>query len=311
MRGAPRASRSRARGEPLDPFDQTDPSYFQQGPEMKNFFDDIQVQHRSLGDIEAEADRARQLVGVGSIGKVKISDIMAALKIDVIPRPDSAMGRAAAMSQVDASGNRVLLRQSLFRDYELDRIEARELMIHETGHVFLHRGLESKPYVVGGNARQAYIREEESAENQAWRFERAFFLPRSYGNWNAATADIVTDVRISPESIDTRWQEMRLEIERTTERPSFRNIIEAARLQSRSSPVFASPTAAERVAAIEKRRLALWRELPLVNDMNPELYRLCHGTLIKWDHYLKPYPPSAMGWHMKHGSIQAYLEDIS
>jgi hypothetical protein len=143
--------------------------------ELPLIYDDYPVPQRTLEEIEAEAGRCRSLAELDKDGRIDVFQLLDACKIKLEVRPDAEMKDAEAYSL--AGTQKIVCRRSVSRGVRFGDPAARELMGHELGHMFLHRGIAAKARKIGGNGQLTFIAEDQSAETQASTFARALFVP--------------------------------------------------------------------------------------------------------------------------------------
>jgi len=139
-------------------------------------FNDIPVEPLSQRQIEdAAATWIREESGQAGQEVIDVLRIYEAAKIEIAVRRNTEMGddlaRAAPLS------NRVFTRASLLQAAKRDDEMAGLEFAHELGHVVFHRGPEMKARKPRRHAKEGFIRERESAEEQAWKFARAVKMP--------------------------------------------------------------------------------------------------------------------------------------
>lgn len=133
--------------------------------------DDYPVPSRTLEEIEAEANRCRSLAELDAEGRLNLFELLRAWEIKLELAPDSRMGNAKAYSL--AENQKIYCGRNISRGLRFGDPMAREIIGHELGHMFMHRGPEPKALKVGGNGQFSFIAEDQSAETQASKFSRA------------------------------------------------------------------------------------------------------------------------------------------
>jgi hypothetical protein len=225
---------------------------------------------------------------------IDVLRIYEAAKIEIAVRRNTEMGddlaRAAPLS------NRVFTRASLLQAAKRDDEMAGLEFAHELGHVVFHRGPEVKARKLGGNAKEGFIRERESAEEQAWKFARAVKMPLPIARICASADELAQRCSVPLEHARLRLAEID-EFVRPRETPAFVR----AFLEKQKSP---RELAEERRAAEAKERLRPWSSAQRIP--NEPSARLCSSGRwrVEWSEFGKM---TQCGWLVRDGKIVAWM----
>jgi len=145
--------------------------------------------------------------------------------------------------------------------------------------VVFHRGPEMKARKLGGNAKEGFIRERESAEEQAWKFARAVKMPLPIARICASADELAQRCSVPLEHARLRLAEID-EFVRPRETPAFVR----AFLEKQKSP---RELAEERRAAEAKERLRPWSSAQRIP--NEPSARLCSSGRwrVEWSEFGK------------------------
>jgi IrrE N-terminal-like domain len=269
---------------------------------MSKFWDEVPVPPIALDRIEALGSDLRNLAKATVEDRLIIDPLLQSLGIELEVESDRWMGRAIALASRSKEQKRIHVRRSLSKALRDDDDEARFILFHEIGHLFLHRGAEMKPRIVDGNHREAFIRAEESAEIQADTFARSFALPRNFPWWNKADELIGKIVGIPERFV----RERRSEIE---PKASLSKLYSELGIMRGDAALNRTKFySRETLASVAIQKHELWDKLPIIDGEDPALYRRCGMYQIAWKDYGKPNPPSQMGWLIRDGRIRSYFE---
>jgi hypothetical protein len=156
-------------------------------------------------EIEAEADRCRSRGQRAEDGRIDVFGLLSNWNIRLIVKSDADMGKEEAYSVAD----RIHCRRAVSRGLRFGDPQARYVIGHELGHIFLHRGAAPKARKVDGNKKLGFISEEESAEVQAWKFSRALFITRLDLMSGEDDEDLALRVGIPSYAVGRRREEVR------------------------------------------------------------------------------------------------------
>jgi len=174
---------------------------------MPELIDDYPVPYRSLREIEDEMGRLRGLAGLLDSDQIDPFEFMSALHIKFAVRSTSQM--QGALSFATAQDNTIWATRELSKGLRLCEPKYLHTWAHEIAHLALHRGSGPKARMGGqGNRSINFIREENSAEHQAWLGARALFLPRSELLLGLTIEEVAVKVGLTPRIVQMRVDEI-------------------------------------------------------------------------------------------------------
>jgi hypothetical protein len=214
--------------------------------------------------------------------------------LEIVVRPDEAMGRALAFAR--PQGKEIFVRQSVLEGAIADEGEARFILFHELVHVIVHCG-PRRFRIAGGNKSMEYIADDESAEWQANRIARAAFMPSEMVLSTRSPRDLAQMAGVPlPEAL-ARFQELTA-LQAREVSPSLR--LEIARVRA----LDASSHRTSRRSEFEVLKFELWNALPVVEGEPPAETRLCGIYQIWWSHFGKL---TQCGWYIEGRTIVSYF----
>lgn len=263
-------------------------------------YDDYPVQRRTLDEIEAEADRCRLLAELGSDGRIDVFQLLQAWKIKLDVRPDAEMKDVEAFS---LAGQQVIAcRRSLSRGLRFGSPTSREVLGHELGHMFLHRGAEAKARKIGGNGQLTFIAEDQSAETQASTFARALFITRLDLTSGEADEELAVRVGFPPHCVSLRREEVRQAILARLPRKvpaDVARFLRTARKSERTQQVSTHDVD-------DQQRRSAWARTALIAGEDPSRVRSARGWRVEWDHF--GYAVSQVGWTVVYDEVRCFMD---
>jgi hypothetical protein len=148
------------------------------------------------------------------------------------------------------------------------------------------------------------IDKEESAEDQAWKFSRALFIPRE--DLDSGESDEALAVRLGiPEgAVELRRKDVRDALKVAGPRIVP---LEAMRFLKQSRHEATTADAVRKAAdRAELAKQVAWRRAAQIPSEDPREFRLARGFKIQWSHHERG--DSHYGWTIISGEARAYLD---
>lgn len=267
-------------------------------------FDDYVVPW--MGD-EACEKSAATLRKVLEVGNGRLPHIMHVLEsarrkipeakdLELVVRPDEAMGRADAFANVD--DREIFVRQSVFEAALDDDDRARYVLVHELVHVIFHPG-PRKFRIATGNETPAFIHKHTSAEWQADRIARAMFMPPEMVEQATSPLELARTAGVPLIEARNRIAELRAGQPKVTPLDLQRKIADRE-LGAQSSNCFANRTTQSDAEIFE-----LWNELSVIDGEDPRRSRRCNKWRIAWNEFERT---TEWGWFIDDGRIVSSFE---
>jgi hypothetical protein len=253
-----------------------------------------------LQEIEAEASRCRSYVEPDDDGRIDLNQLLSALRIKLSVKSEREMEDNQAYS--DAEGGQIVCRRHISSGLRFGDPTARYVVAHELGHFFLHRGSARKPRKLSGNKTLPFIAEDESAENQAWKFARALLIPRT--QLKAGETDEALGIRLGlPTGAATlRREEVAKAIK--TKQPKVVPPSVTAFLRSAHRSSNASIVARSNDANAEKHKA--WIFAARIEGEDPAMVRSARGFRVEWDAHGRY--DSQVGWTIRNGEVRSFMD---
>lgn len=257
---------------------------------MADEFDDYGVPPLNERDCEVTAATLRKLLGVDAGPLPHIMEVLErarrtipeAKDLELLPRPDDAMGRAHAFARSDE--REIVARQSIVEGAMDDDPLSRYVLLHELQHVILHPG-PRKFRIAAGNQELRFLSKETSAERQADNIARAMFMPPEMVEAAISPAELARRARVPIAEAQARFRQLR------------GSHVSVFADEKPLSQIKASP-----LSALDALKERLWRELPTIPGEHPEKSRRCGIYRILWADYGLT---SQCGWSLHRGKIIA------
>lgn len=241
---------------------------------------DLSVRHLSDHEIELVASHWRKQLGrfftTNSLDGICLFEAASSFlgsRIEVHARPDGELGHDTAYVSDDRKT--VVVRQSLLE--RARRGDARAIfdLIHELGHIVLHRALVPLARGVEGIEKVQYLRSEESGEHQANYFARAVIVTADEARLYADAEALATECCIPLDQARLR-------------------LVELTKLPEAKARVRAEADAA-------------WEHARTIPGKIATRHRLSRGGFeVEHDQYLRP--THHYGWFVDHGAVVSYIE---
>jgi hypothetical protein len=271
--------------------------------------DDYEVPRRSLEEIEAEANRLVGLAGFLPGDWIDPNEFMSSLKFKLLVKPASQM--MGATSFASAKDNTISVTREMSKDLRYRNPKARYTWAHEVGHLALHRQPGLKARMAGaGNLYLASIKDDESAELQAWKFARAMFVNRTALLAEPSDQRLSSLLEIPAYAIELRRIEVASAIEQLSKRSAAKVVPQEVYkfLGRHRGPTNPTMSIKNATRGKESDWREVWSRAALIDGEDPNLFRSARGFRIAWDH--RGHRLSHMGWAILNGEAVAYL-DIS
>jgi hypothetical protein len=265
-------------------------------------FDDHRVPPMTLEEIEAEADRCRSYGRTDGDGRIDMFELLKALNVKLDVRSDSEMADQVAYSV--AGLRQIRCRRSVSRGLRFGVPEARYVVGHEIGHMFLHRGSAPKARKIDGNERLAYISENESAETQAWKFARALFVTRFDLTSGEDDEAFALRVGIPTGAVSLRREEVRKAMQ--AKAPKVMPSIVATYLQNARSTETKARAERKIAGHADVEHQAAWDRAAQIAGENPAEVRCARGFRVERDHF--GLSASQVGWTVVRGEVRSYMD---
>jgi len=259
-------------------------------------FDDIPVEWRSQGDIDASALPWSRFGKIEGSEVVDVLGVCAQGGIELVPLPDTEMGDDLARAA--PSLQRIFVRKSFLSALHGGDLGAKMDLAHEIGHVVLHRGPEMKARKVEGNAVQRFISEEESAEAQASKFARALTMPLAAIRRLQSAEAIAVACEVPVGQARNRLTD----VTRIAKKRELPEAVQAL-LRARKSP---GELLEERKASEARERLQIWNKAQRIPGDRTNS-RLCSSGKwrVMWSEYQQM---TECGWIIREGKIVAWMD---
>lgn len=268
-------------------------------------FDDYPVAPRTLEEIEAEADRCRARAILAADGRLNLDQLMRAWRIQLVIQKESKMGGAEAYSI--APQQQIFCLRAVSRGLRFGDPHARYVIGHELGHMFLHRGESPKARKVDGNRDLASVKEEVSAERQAWKFARALFVPRQDFGRGESNEDIALRVGIPEGAVGLRREEVQADVQ--ANQPKKVPQIVAKHFEDLRRGEREAQETRKAEAARDLEKLAAWGRAARIEGENSAKVRSARGFRVDWNHYGAFH--SQLGWTVAKGEVRAFMDLLS
>jgi len=265
-------------------------------------FDDHRAPPMTLDEIEAEADRCRSYSKSDVDGRIDMFQLLKALNVKLDIRSDSEMADQVAYSL--AGLRQIRCRRSVSRGLRFGVPDARYVVGHEIGHVFLHRGSAPKARKINGNEKPAFISEDESAEMQAWKFARALFVTRFDLTSGEDDEAVALRVGIPTGAVSLRREEVRKAMQ--AKAPKVMPSIVATYLQNARRTETKDRAARKIAGHPDVEQQAAWDRAAQIAGENPAKVRSARGFRVEWDHF--GLSASQVGWTVVRGEVRSYMD---
>jgi Zn-dependent peptidase ImmA (M78 family) len=251
-------------------------------------------------EIETGANRCRARAVLAADGRPNLDQLLSAWSIRLVPLKESKMEGAEAFSV--AHQQEIFCVRAISRGLRFGDPHARYVVGHELGHMFLHRDQEPKARKIGGNRELVSVKEERSAERQAWKFARALFVPRDDLRFGESNEGIALRVGIPEGAVELRREEVQADL--LAQQPKRVPQIAAKHFDGGPSAII--NTFGKSRLLSTSRKMAAWQRAARIEGEDPAKFRSARGLRVDWDHH--GLFQSQLGWTIVKGEVRAFID---